>query len=199
MFLLMVFIQMCQLLHVVLQGSFFGQLLFLVYINDLHVNECLQKLKKYLNLNLKILTNWLNANRISLHVSKTELVIFKPKRKHINFDLKLISNGKRLFLIKSVKYLGVKIDSKLTWKVHNNDIAIKLVKANAMLYKICDYVNHNTLKSIYFVLFKSHMNYISIIWGQNIFTTKKDFFTSKKALRTMHFKQHMAHSNPLFL
>ena len=33
---------------------------------------------------------------ISLNVSKTELVIFKPKRKCLNFDLKLKLTGKRL-------------------------------------------------------------------------------------------------------
>ena len=53
-----------------------------------NVNECPKKLNKYLNLDLKSPTNWLNVNRISLNVSKTKLVIFEPKRKHLNFDLK---------------------------------------------------------------------------------------------------------------
>ena len=38
--------------------------------------------------------------------------------------------------------------------------------------KIGDYVNQNTLKSIYFALFESHMAYAPVTWGQNIFTIK---------------------------
>ena len=38
--------------------------------------------------------------------------------------------------------------------------------------KIGDYVNQNTLKSIYFALFESHMAYVPVTWRQNIFTIK---------------------------
>ena len=36
---------------------------------------------KYINLDMKNLSDWLNANKISLNVKKTELVIFKHKKK----------------------------------------------------------------------------------------------------------------------
>ena len=38
--------------------------------------------------------------------------------------------------------------------------------------KIGNYVNENTLKSIYFALFESHMAYAPVTWRQNIFTIK---------------------------
>ena len=67
----------------------------------------------------------------------------------------------------SMKYFGVKIDSKLNWKSHVNAIATKLNRANAMLYKVRDFVNENILKLIYYTLFEPHINYVCIIWGQN--------------------------------
>ena len=111
--------------------------LFLRYINDLHIaikhckvhhfaddtnlliiNKSLKRLNKLLNIDRKNLTNWLNANKISLNVSKTELTIFKAKGKPLGFNLEIKLNGKILHATDPVKYLGVKIDSKLNWKSH---------------------------------------------------------------------------------
>ena len=54
------------------------------------------------------------------------LFFFKPKRKPLDFNMKIKLNGKRLYLTDSERYLGVKIDSKLNWKSHVNATATKL-------------------------------------------------------------------------
>ena len=64
-------------------------------------------------------------------------------------NLKIILNGKRLYETNAVKYLGMRTDEKLNWKAHINDIALKLIRANAMLYKVRDLVDAGILKSIY--------------------------------------------------
>ena len=87
--------------------------------------------------------------------------------------MKIKLNGKRLYPTDSVKYPGVKIDSKLNWKSHVNATATKLNRANATLYKVRDFANANILKSIYYALFESHINYACIIWGQNISTINR--------------------------
>ena len=101
--------------------------------NLLIINKSLKRLSNLLNIELKNLTNWLNAIKISLNVSKTELIIFKPKRKPLDFNMKIKLNGKRLYPTDSVKYLGVKSDSKLNWKSHINATPTKLNQANTML------------------------------------------------------------------
>ena len=94
-----------------------------------------------LHKDLKNFTNWLNANKISLNVDKTEMILFKPIKKPLDCQLKLKHNGKMLYQTSSVKYLGIKIDHYLNWQVHINKIAIRLNKANAMLYKDRQFVN----------------------------------------------------------
>ena len=80
------------------------------------------------------MSNWLNANKIMLNVTKTELVIFKPKRKKLDFEFKIKLNGKKLFQTNSVKYLGIKIDKQLNWRDHTNEVAKKLHRANMLCY-----------------------------------------------------------------
>ena len=127
--------------------------------NPLHINDSIKKLNKAVNSDLRNLTNWLNANKISLNVSKTELILFKPKMKKLDFDLKLTLNGKRIQPTKSVKYLGFKINENLTWIDQINDIAIKFNRPNAMLFEVREFVNTKILKSIYCAIFDCHLNY----------------------------------------
>ena len=118
--------------------------------------------------------------------------------KKLYFDLKLRLNGKRIYSTKSVKYLGIKIDENLTWIDHINDIAIKLNRANAMLFKVREFVNTKILKSIYYAIFDCHLNYANTVWGQNRNSMNRLIILQKKALRIMSFECRNAHSNPLF-
>ena len=93
------------------------------------------------------------------------MILFKPIKKLLDCQLKLKLNGKRLYQTSSVKYLGIKIDQYLNWQDHINNIAIKLNKANAMLYKVRQFVNEKTIISIYHAILDSHLNYASIVWG----------------------------------
>ena len=137
------------------QGSILGLLLFLIYINDLHAaikysevhhfaddtnllnfNIYVKSINKQVNYDLKNLSNWLKTNKILVNVGKTELVLYTSSKKQLDCDLEIKLNGKRLYETDSVKYLGIQIDKRLTWKQHINHVALKLNKANAMLSKL---------------------------------------------------------------
>lgn len=57
---------------------------------------------------------------------------------------------------KHVKYLGVKIDENLNYNHHIYDLAAKLKKINALLFKIRNRVNQKILRSVYLTVFDSH-------------------------------------------
>ena len=109
--------------------------------NLLCLQNSIKKLNKQVNADFKHLVNWLNANKFSRNVKKTEMVIFKSKQKKLEGNLKTKLCGKRLYPTESVKYLGVKIDTNLNWQHHVNDLSIKLNRGNALLFKIRKYVS----------------------------------------------------------
>ena len=82
--------------------------------NLLYLSNSIKKLNKLANADLKHLVNCLNANKISLNIKKTEIVIFESKQKKFEGDLKIKVCGKRLYPTESVKYLGEKIDTNLS-------------------------------------------------------------------------------------
>ena len=149
-----------------------------IYINDLHqsikfckvhhfaddfnllrLGNSIKKLNKLVNADLKRLVNWLNA-----------IKIFKSKQKKFEGNLKIKLSGKRLYRTESVKYLGVKIDKKLSWQYHVNDLFVKLNRANALLFKMRKYIGYRILRSIYFAIFDSHLSYCCLVWAQNCST-----------------------------
>ena len=69
------------------------------------------------------------------------MVIFKYKHKKFEGDLEIKLCGKRLYPTESVKYLGVNINTNLSWQYHVNDLSIKLKRANALLLKMRKYVS----------------------------------------------------------
>ena len=129
----------------------------------------------------------MSANKISLNVEKTELVIFKSPRKVLLDEIKIKLSGKRFYPTNSIKYLGLKIDRFLYWHDQVNSIAVKLSRANALLLKIRNYVNMKTLRNIYFTIFDSLLSYSCIAWTQNINSVRKLTILQKKALWIMNF------------
>ena len=90
--------------------------------------------------------------------------------KSMDFNFKIKLNGNGLYETNSVKYTGIRIDNKLYWKFHIDNIALKLIRTNAILYKVKDFVNFRISKAIYYALFVSHIRYTCIVWGQNVCT-----------------------------
>ena len=98
---------------------------------------------------------------------KTEMVIIKSNQKKFEGDLKIKLCGKRLYPTDSVKYLGVTIDTNLSWQYHLNDLSIKLNRPNALLFKMRKYVSLKIL-STSILLFLTPTDRTAVLSGLRI-------------------------------
>ena len=69
--------------------------------------------------------------------------------------------------ITNIKFLGIKIDSCLTWKNHIDQMILTLSAACYVVRMMYHIMNIDALRMIYFGCFHSVMEYGVIFWGNS--------------------------------
>ena len=105
------------------------------------------------------IAQWLRANRISLNLNKTEIILFRSKNKKISKKLNFRVSGQKIEPVKQTKYLGIYLDEHLTWNFQINQIKSKLRRRSGLLAKLKYYVKPDLLRTVYFAIFDSILKY----------------------------------------
>ena len=167
------------------QGSILGPILFLIYINDIvHVSNKLFpilfaddsnvflsgkdpiEMITSMNYELEKLIKWLQANRLSLNIKKTHFMFFSPPRKNLSFSNEIRIMGEKIEMVHETKFLGVMLDSKLSWQPHIAYISKKISKGIGILCKARKYLPQKCLITLYYSFIYPYMNYCLEVWGK---------------------------------
>ena len=168
------------------QGSCLGPLLFLIFVNDLHLNleysKCilfadnttiymshqnLNYLMWALEHDLNILHDWFNANKLTLNKKKSVCIFFQGNNNVNRPDFLSIENNK-LHFVEYTKFLGVWIDDKLNWNTHLSKLINTLHRNSHLLFRSKRYLNCPAKKTLYYAQIYSHISYGIGIWGPMI-------------------------------
>ena len=173
------------------QGSSLGPLLFLLYIIINDIINCsdqlnfrifaddtnvfasspsIRDLEKLMNEELAKIKEWCDLNKLSINIKKTNYMTVKsPKKKPGNTNIKLPNNNGNSDIIEKtdhIKYLGVFLDEKLSWKHHIAYVCSRIARNTGLFTKLRHYMSLAQLKQLYYSLVHPYISYAILAWGK---------------------------------
>ena len=134
-------------------------------------------IQKIVNRELQKVRKWLEANRLALNIEKTNFVIFRSQQRIITDHITLKIGKKKIKQELGVRFLGVLLDSTLSWKNHLTELSKKLARSGGIFYNIRHYAPRNTLTILYHAaLFLSYgVSVCGLVDPCSLYFTKESF------------------------
>ena len=160
----------------------------------LRYGKTLTDICKHLNNALSKVHVWAEENGLQLSPEKTHAVIFTRKNKYVVPHGLLHINNVPINFTKTVKYLGLLIDHKLSWKPH---IDAKLANCKKHFYQLRSAIGQNwglntqSILWLFTAVIRPSLTYGSYIWAHALTSTQQNSLASfqrsiLKSTATLH-------------
>ncbi len=168
------------------QGSILGPLLFILFINDLPLENIKSEIDMYaddttlhnnnktkpeietqLNADLLTVNNWCSKNNMIINPKKTtSMLIGTAKRKHsINTNLCIHLGDHIISQVDQQKLLGVNIDQYLDWKLQIDQICKNISSRLFLFSKVKKYLDKRCRILFFNAYILPIFDYCCTIWG----------------------------------
>lgn len=190
------------------QGSVLGPLLFLIFINDLptNISSCIRLFADdcviyrtitssadhvALQSDLDLVSSWCNKWLMSLNTTKCKIMSISRKNSLSSFSYKI--NNIEVSRTTSYKYLGVIIDSKLSWSSHITSICSKASKTLGYLRRNLHYSTLSIRRLAYLTFVRPQLEYASPVWSpRQLYLTQMTEVIQNRAARfiAQNYQRH---------
>ena len=148
-----------------------------------------------INNELTNINDWLKINKLALNIIFFKYMIStkahsEPKKLELKID------NINIEYVNFFNFLGLTIDSRLTWENHTTCINMsnKCLRIIGTLNIIKYFVPLNVRLMLYNTLILSHQNYCVTAWG---YQCNRIINLQNKAIRTVMISSYNAHTEPL--
>ena len=192
----------CSQIGVALKGL---TILFAVDTTLQMSNQDAKALYEKVNSALALASDWFKANKLTLHPSKTKYIFFSAGQ-HTELNSEVLTlNGVAIEQIglncetKWFKFLGMRLDDKLSWEGQHAHVYQKAAAGTFMLACLKRTVLCRIRLMIYNSLIKPYFEYCIEVWGCSKASDMKVFVKLQK-MCVCHIlgAGYRAHTDPLF-
>jgi len=108
-------------------------------------------------------------------------------------------NCPEIKIVNCVKYLGLNIDSHLSWDHHIFELHKKIRPLNLLFYNLKKFMSTQSMIPIYYAFYQSRLQYGLCFWGSaGISKINKIIISQKFAVRMIGHQPVLAHTSEIF-
>ena len=151
-------------------------------------DKCLNTLHDIINDELCNIATWFKLNQLSLHVKKTNFILFRGGHKSIkNSDLCIQTDDVNVERVYQTKFVGVIINERLNWNDHIIAVCSKVSKNTGILYRTRKNLNVSTLMLLYQTPIQPYFEYCNVLWCIDDSQYLNKLFAKQKSCSNDHF------------
>ena len=152
-----------------------------------------------MNRELRSVKRWLDANKLSLDIDKTNYIIFHSSSVKVPPDAVIKIGRKSIKRVKFVNFLGLPLNKHLSWKYHLSELSKKLARMCGIFSTFelyCHWMFHSACTMLCFCL---SYNMVLLFEDQTYASYIEPVFRlQKKAVRAISFQPRLSPSLDIF-